>query len=233
MNYLILNGKRSTDYTGLLISSLPPVSKPMMRTSIEQIDGRDGDVVTKLGYAAYDKTVEIGLFGRFDVDRVIRYFDSEGTVVFSNEVDKYYRYQILQEISFERLIRFRKASVVFHVQPYKYSAVQRTLTFEPDGETSMTVTNTGNVGAPPVITVYGTGDAVLFLNGTLVMTMALGEGPYITVDAEALNAYAGDVLKNRSVTGDYRKLSLDPGPNTVSWTGDVTKIEISRYSRWI
>lgn len=125
MNYLVLNGIKSTSVKGLLIQSLPPISKPQIRTSIETIDGRDGDIVTKLGYSAYDKEVSIGLHGDFDIDDAIRYFDSEGTVVFSNEPDKYYKYQILDQIDFERLIRFRTANVKFHVQPFKYDDVAK------------------------------------------------------------------------------------------------------------
>ena len=53
-NYIILNNKDSRDITGLLIQELPPISKPKMRTSVEEIDGRDGDITTKLGYEAYD-----------------------------------------------------------------------------------------------------------------------------------------------------------------------------------
>lgn len=126
INYIELNGTKSTDVKGLMIQSLPPISKPKVRTSIEEIDGRDGDIVTKLGYAAYDKEVSIGLHGDFDIDDAISFFDSEGEVVFSNERDKYYRYQILDQIDFERLIRFRTAKVKMHVQPFKYDAVDRT-----------------------------------------------------------------------------------------------------------
>ena len=125
MNYLILNGVKSTEITGLLIQSLPSISKPLMRTQVEEIDGRDGDIVTKLGYSAYDKKVSIGLHGDYNVDDVIKYFDSEGEVTFSNEIDKYYNYQIIQQIDFERLIRFKTAEVNFHVQPFKYSTVDR------------------------------------------------------------------------------------------------------------
>ena len=125
INYIELNGEKSTNVKGLIIQSLPPISKPKMRTSIEDIDGRDGDIVTKLGYAAYDKEVSIGLHGDFDVDDAIAFFDSEGEVVFGNEPDKYYRYQILDQIDFERLVRFRTATVKMHVQPYKYDAVDR------------------------------------------------------------------------------------------------------------
>ena len=129
MNYCILNGIKSTTIKGLLIQSLPPISKPLMRTSVEEIDGRDGDIVTKLGYSAYDKQMSIGLFGDYDVDEVIQFFDSEGTVIFSNEPDKFYYYQIIQQIDFERLIRFKTATVTFHVQPFKYSAVDDAFSF--------------------------------------------------------------------------------------------------------
>ena len=129
MSYIVLNGVKSTLIQGLLIQALPPITKPSIRTTIETIDGRDGDIVTKLGYSAYDKTMSIGLFGDFDINEVINYFNSEGTVIFSNEPDKFYQYQILNQIDFEKLINFKTATVTFHVQPFKYSAVDDKVTF--------------------------------------------------------------------------------------------------------
>lgn len=129
MNFITINGVRSDTVKGLIIQSLPPITKPKMRTTVEEIDGRDGDIITKLGYSAYDKEVSIGLYGDFDIDDCIRFFDSEGNVVFSNEPDKYYRFSILDQIDFERLIRFRTATVKFHVQPFKYSDVDKSATW--------------------------------------------------------------------------------------------------------
>ena len=70
MNYIVLNGIKSNTINGLLISTLPSITKPKIRTEAEEIPGRDGDIVTKLGYSAYDKSFEIGLFGNYDVDEV-------------------------------------------------------------------------------------------------------------------------------------------------------------------
>lgn len=128
-NYIILNGQNSNSISGLLIQSLAPISKPLMRTEIEEIDGRDGDIVTKLGYSAYDKEITIGLYGDFDINEVIAYFNSEGTVTFSNEPDKYYNYQIAAQIDFERLVRYKTATVTMHCQPFKYSATEGTEIF--------------------------------------------------------------------------------------------------------
>ena len=88
-NYIILNGTSSVTIKGLLIQNLPPISKPKIRANIEEIDGRDGDIVTTLGYGAYDKEFSIGLYGDFDIDEIIQFFNSSGTVTFSNEDDKY------------------------------------------------------------------------------------------------------------------------------------------------
>ena len=130
MNCLEINGIKSTLVQGLIIQSLPPITKPKMRTSVEEIDGRDGDIITELGYTAYDKEVSIGLYGDYKIDDVISYFSQSGEVVFSNEPDKYYNFAILEQIDYERLIRFRTAKVKFHVQPFKYSDIERNINFD-------------------------------------------------------------------------------------------------------
>ena len=360
MSFIILNGRKSTTVKGLLIQSLPPISKPLMRTSVEEIDGRDGDVITKLGYSAYDKQMSIGLFGDFDIDEVIEYFNSEGSVIFSNELDKYYYYKIIAQIDYEKLLRFRTATVTFHVQPFKYSAVDNTfsfyknqlrckvfsasqsgislnsqdgvvtlsgtaassvefyvpinkmelsagsytllatsdgtgessvkirvinavpsnadsfggqaLTLENDGSAEMTASltaqktynyvwirissgatvnfsvyiemlandvhsfeifNRGNVVSRPKFTIYGSGNINLSINGAERFVIALGMEKYITIDGAGMNAYKGDVLKNRLVTGDYNNLTLNTGRNAISWTGNITQIEVEDVSRWI
>jgi predicted phage tail component-like protein len=159
---ITLNGKNSSEIAGLLIQTLPPISKPLMRTQIEEIDGRDGDIVTKLGFSAYKKEFTIGLYGDYDVDQVIGYFNSEGTVIFSNEPDKYYYYQIVDQIDFEKLIRFKTATVTMHCQPFKYSTTEAPAVFE----------NVDNLVSIPDFTKTTNGitvnveDGVISVNGT-------------------------------------------------------------------
>lgn len=230
MDYVILNGVNSNTITGLLISKLPPISKPLMRTQIEEIDGRDGDIITELGYSAYDKEVEIGLRGNFNVNQVIAYFATEGQVIFSNEPDKYYRYKIIDQVDYEKLLRFRTATVTFHVQPYKYSATETVVS-----ATSFpaTVTNSGNTISKPKITIYGSNNITISVNGNLLFTIAMGDIGNITIDADALEAYSGGTLRNRLVTGDYTAFSFAEGTNTITKTGTVSRIDIENYSRWL
>lgn len=229
-----LNNINSNSIQGLLIQSLPPISKPLMRTNIEEIDGRDGDIVTKLGYSAYDKEISIGLYGNYDIDQVIKYFNSEGNVIFSNEPDKYYKYQIINQIDFEKLIRFKTADVTFHVQPFKYSVNDNSYTLDiVDNVDNFIIENKGNVKSKPTITIYGSGTINLSLNGMQIFVIDLGNSEYITIDSAEMNAYKGNTLMNRKIIGDYSNLSLIEGNNTISWTGTVTKVVIENYSRWI
>lgn len=231
-NYIILNGVNSNTITGLLISTLPPITKPKQRTETEEIDGRDGDIVTKLGYSAYDKEFEIGLYGNFDINEVISYFNSEGTVVFSNENDKYYNYQILDQIDYEKLIRFKTATIKMHMQPFKYPVQEQTITLS--GET--TVQNAGNIYAMPVLNISGSGNIEINLNEQQIFEVDLGEdATSITIDTNQMEAYNPNTteLMNRKVTGDYSLFKIGSGNNTVEITGTVTSATISNYTRWI
>lgn len=234
-NYIELNGKSSNDIIGLLIQQLPPISKPKIRTQIDEIDGRNGDIVTKLGFSAYDKIVEIGLYGDFDINDVIQYFNGDGKVVFSNEPDKYYNYQILDQIDYERLIRFRTAKVKFHVQPFKYSAVEGVLKFTSFTNDEITVINNGNYISKPIITITGSGTINLSLNGYQIFVIDMGDNEQIVIDTNLMEAYnpTNQVLLNRSVTGNYDNFSLNVSKNTISWSGTISEIDVENYSRWI
>lgn len=234
--YIVLNNVSSRLVNGLLISELPPISKPKQRTRIETVDGRDGDIVTPLGFSAYDKTVKIALTYDYNIDDIIEFFNSEGVVVFSNEPDKYYKYAIYDQIDFERLVRFKTGEVVFHIQPFKYSDNEREKTFTFSGASkTLTIRNNGNYYARPTLTITGSGAIDLYINGSQILSLNLAVNQTIVINAETMNATSedGETLLNRLVTGDYDKIILKQGSNTISFTGSVSKILINNYSRWI
>ena len=233
MAYIIINGKSSETIKGLLIQSLPPITKPKMRTDSIEIDGRDGDIVTELGYSAYDKAIKIGLFDKFRIDDIIAYFTSKGSIIFSNEPDKYYNFSMLDQIDFNKLIRFKTADVNFHIQPYKYSVTQGEKVITPDSN-SFTINNSGNTVALPTVNIVGSGVINIYLNGLQILTVNMPVNQTnITIDAEAMEAYNNNGLQNRAVSGNYDNFKLITGINTISWTGNVTRVSISKYSRWI
>ena len=124
MNTIFWKGVFSTTIDGLLISELPPISKPPLRVKETTIDGRDGSIIEELGYSSYDKTITIGLRGNFNINKIIKYFTGEGEIIFSNEPDKVYIAKIVDQIDYNRLLRFRTAVVKFRVQPFKYKYLE-------------------------------------------------------------------------------------------------------------
>ena len=235
--YIVLNGISSQTIKGLLITDLPPISKPPIRVNQEEIDGRDGDIITPLGYSAYDKTLSIGLTYEYDIDDIIEFFNSEGKVVFSNEPDKYYKYAIYEQIDFEKLVRFKKADVVFHIQPFKYSDDENEKTFTLGGDNKeFDIRNNGNIYSKPTLEITGAGNIEMFLNGSSILTIDL---PTLTqtiiIDTVEMNAYNENktVFLNRLVEGDYDNIRLKVGKNTISFIGGVNKVVVNNYSRWI
>lgn len=359
--HVIINGNDSRQLTGVQVLEISPIHKPAMRRTIEYIDGRDGDIVTKLGYEAYDRYIVIGLHDCFDIDKISQFFESSGTITFSDEETKYYTFQMIDGIDYEKLNEFRKAKITFHLQPFKYSTVDGAIAFSgippvvgtdawsgsnngidvgvldsvvdlygtataqatidvplsgilpkgiyqiefasigrsagnttvqllddqksavseavaliagatassslirttaevkagylrvvvPSGQSptvsfstyviryfrGLPLYNFGNTPSQPVITIYGEGEVVIYINNQKVLDIDMPEDGVIKVDAEHKEATSGGVLSNRSVSGDYDALYLNPGYNTLSFEagigGQVESVNFERYSRWI
>nr|DAF74455.1 MAG TPA: distal tail protein [Caudoviricetes sp.] len=231
MNYILWNNKDSRDINGLLISELPPITKPGMRVRETVIDGVDGSIIEEFGYESYDKSVTVGLKIGADVDKVIEFFTGSGEVVFSNEPDKYYIARIIKNIDFSRLLRYRVAKVTFRVQPFKFrrAEVTREVTSE---NRSLVIRNDGNYVARPIITITGSGTIKLFLNNRQVCQYTFPEDDNVVVlDSEKQDAYVGNILKNRNMTGEFPV--FEKGINAITWSGTVESIRVSKYSRWL
>lgn len=223
-------GTASTAIAGLLISELPPITRAAMRQDRTEIDGRDGDIEEDLGYESYKKTVKIGLTRDYDVDAVAKYFSGTGDLILSSEPNRVYKASCKDSIDFEKLLRFKTATVNFIVQPFKYLKDEAPVILEIDTEEEVDVTNVGLETSKPLIKLEGTGTIELTLGGLEVFTINIDDG-YVWIDSEALEAYTDTELKNQHMNGDFP--ILQPGENTIGWTGTLTKITVHPRSRWL
>jgi phage-related protein len=217
---------------GLIITNIPPITKPKMKTSITKIDGRDGDIIEELGYESYTKSIGIGLARNYDIDRVMKYFTGVGELIISDESDKVYKAQIIEKIDYERLIRFKTAVVRFYTQPYKYLKDEKSIILDIKNETSLKITNVGLEKSKPIITLEGTGTIEISLNGFNLFKYAFPENETkVVIDSLEEEAYLDNVLKNRNMLGTFPIFEV--GENTISWSGNLTKISIEPKSRWL
>lgn len=219
MGYFIYNDIKSTDKK-VIVESMPSITKPPKRYNEINIDGSNRTDIEDLGYVAYEKPISIGLW-ESDLDDVYDWLQGCGKLILSSEIDKYYNAQILEQINYEKALRFRKARVVFLVQPFKYAIGEAEVE-------SLAVVNKGNVDSYPLMTVYGSGEVEIKVNGIKYCTLIIDD--YITLDGEIQEAHRDGVLKNRSMTGWFPVLK--PGINEISYVGNVTKIKTLTRSRW-
>ncbi len=225
-------GIDSDTITGLIISELPPISKPKMKTTITKIDGRDGDIIEELGYESYTKGIKVGLSKNYDIDEVIKYFTGTGELIMSNEPDKVYKCQIIEKVDYNKLLRFKTATVKFYTQPFKYKKDEPRVELDIDEETSVTVNNIGLEKAKPIIKLTGSGTVAISLNGATVFNYSFPENETeVIINSIEEEAYLNGFYKNRNMTGEFPILEL--GENIISWSGSLTRIEIDPKSRWL
>lgn len=118
MDSFIFKGKSSKDFK-IIINSLPTISKPPLRVEEIEIDGVDGARYEELGYGCYEKKIKITIT-EDNIDSLIDWLKGEGDLILSNEPDKYYNAKIIEQIDFERLMKYEPTEIKFRVQPFKY-----------------------------------------------------------------------------------------------------------------
>ena len=101
--------------------------------------------------------------------------------------------------------------------------------------TPMEINNIGNIYAKPILTIEGTGNIGVVLNDIQILDIDLTNNGKIAIDVTKLEAYNpdDDTLLNRLVTGDYMKLLINEGENTITFTGNVSGATLTNYIRWI
>ena len=232
MAYLEWKGINSNSIDGLIICELPPITKPKMRTSITKIDGKDGDIIEELGYESYIKNVKIGLTKNFDLEKVIKYFTGSGTLILSDEPNKVYNCKILEKIDYEKLLRFKTAIVKFYTQPFKYLKDESPVDLTITTENSLEVNNQGLEIAKPIVTLYGEGEVELFINGYAIFRYTFPEDETeVVIDCLKEEAYLNGIYKNRFMNGKFPELI--EGINTITWSGNLSRIIIEPKSRWL
>ena len=203
-----------------------------MKTNKIEIDGRDGDIVEKVGYESYTKSVGIGLTRNFNIDEVINYFTGEGELVLSDEPNKVYLASIYDSIEYDRLLRMRKATIKFYVQPYKYLKDEDKVELDVTTHTSVEVINKGLEISKPIISLEGSGTVEIAVNNINIFKYTFpNDETKVIIDSLEEEAYYEGIYKNRNMLGEFPKLSV--GSNVISWTGTLTNISIEPKSRWL
>lgn len=217
------NGVRCTNY-GIHVSEQPPVTIPSERATFTNVPGRSGSLTTLEGDDVYDDlllTATCFISDPSRISEIAAWLRGSSTVTFANRQGGFYHARIVNQISFEKILRgnpHRSFAVNFRCKPFWYANDVQPITLTTSGTF---VTNPGSVFSEPVITVYGSGEVTLMVGMTITELEITDK---ITLDTPLMEAYAGATSMNNCMSGDFPALSH--GQNAVSWTGNVTKVEI-------
>jgi len=225
------NGVRCTEY-GIHVSEQPPITIPAERATFTNVLGRTGSLTTLEGDDVYDDLLLTATCFIQDTNRITEiaaWLKGSGTVTFANRQGGFYYARIVNQISFEKILRgkpHRSFAINFRCKPFWYVEAVAPVTLTVSGGT---IANPGNVSSEPIITVYGSGDITLIVGLTIVELE--GVSGSITLDGPLMEAYSDAAGQNGSMSGDFPLLM--PGMNAVSWSGDVTKIEVRPNWRYL
>lgn len=232
-NFFIFNGKSSLDYR-ISVETYPDTSFPERVYESYQVPGRSGDLVYDTG--AYRNTIQI-----YDC-----WYRQDGAT--SYEMLRYISewllsptgYQVLEDSYFPTLFRRAMYAGPADISSYfaKYGRVTLEFNCMPQkwlksGQIPVEVQNGGrlyNDGQPalPLIEVSGAGAGTVGIGASLV---ELSDIPgSLTIDAETQNIYSGIQNYNSLAVVSGGFPVLQPGFNSIAFSGGITAVKI--IPRW-
>ena len=227
-NYVIFNGKSTEDIA--LIEELPVVSRAERDIEFIEIDGRHGFLTfDKNRYKPVDYSIELKVNGKANRDLIRNIFIGNGDLILSNESDRYYKAVITGTVTVERQLKeLYKINVSFKLQPFSYVRTKETIIITA---TPYIIDNPTNTTSQPIIKIYGNGTSYLNINGNIIELKNITSDGLI-LDFELKEAYDfNKVSKNTDVFGVYKEFIV--GSNTISWTDNITKIEVTPNWRYL
>lgn len=230
-------GKDSFIDFNVLLAKIPVIPTAGRRVSNIEIPGRDGTLTFDEGtYGDITVPLECSLKSDDFVNDAYKIkawlTGGKGELKFSNDPSRKFYAQVVNKFDIAESIRtFGAFPVVFNCEPYKYSVDNAMITILSTTPKPVTINNPATAPSRPVIKVYGTGNITLTINGVAITLTGLTDN--IIIDSSIEDAYNGGSMANMNnkMQGEFPLLKV--GDNSLTWTGTVTKIEVTPNWRWI
>ena len=224
MNSFTFDNQSSAVF-GLIVADKGIYSAPAYDQQFVSVPGRNGDVVIDNGrynnidvsYTCYCKDLSANM------KAIKQWLCRPGYFKLTDSYDPlYFRYAAFaSKLKVDEMLKnVGKTELVFNCKPFRYSIVGQT---KQALIASGTVTNPESFPSLPYIKITGSGAVTLTIGAKAYSFTSVPT--YLEIDSELMSCYKGGTLYNNRI-GFTEFPVLQPGNNSVSWTGSVTKIEI-------
>lgn len=221
----LLDGQFPDELSVCLVER-PDIPTPEMDYEEIEIPGRDGKLVIENGYKDITVICEYNVLEFENIKPLIRrikaFFLNKRTLQFSDDT-VFYKIKKISLSDIENEIEgYGLFKVTFELDPFQYE-LQSAINMTQAGN----LINPGSYHALPSLKVYGSG--TLVINGKPIVLMDVAE--YIEIDCESGNAFKGTVDMNSHMKGEFPVLQV--GNNSISWSGNITKMTGNGNWRYI
>ncbi|TKH80021.1 phage tail protein [Bacillus cereus] len=223
-----INDKLGQNYH-LCMVDRPNIPTAKKKVEFIEIDGRESGALTKeKGYEDVEFTVEFNLLEDENIKPLLRkikaWIMSAKIVSFTDD----YVYRKIKSVEIgdieNEIEEYGKFQVTFKSDPYEY-AIEQPFTLT----TPATIMNQGTLHSLPKLTIYGTGNITIQING--ISFQIKGVTPAVIVDSDLMECYYNTTPMNDKMVGKFP--IFKEGENTISWTGSVDMIDIETRWRYI
>lgn len=216
---------------------MPDIPVAEARGKAVEIPGRDGTVwLDDQAFKDVALEIEIALTRRARLDEVAAWLSGRGRLVLSTLADFAYDARVAKGFDLKAGVYADgcyQGRVTFTCKPFRVLAAEAALLpMTAPGEFH----GRGSWFSRPEITVYGTGDITLTVNGVPVFLNDV-DG-HIVLDCDAMMALREGVNASPQVTllsadGEWPRLRPEGvAMNEIDWSGDVSRVEILPRWRW-
>lgn len=226
-------GKNSFSDYGIYVTSRPSIPSPKRKISSVNIPGRNSSLkFDENKYEDITITVKCSVKGTDyykKIDEISGWLfgSGEDELIFSFDEGKKYIAQVVNSIEFSQVLRYvSEFVIVFNCQPFKYDISNANVVITKPG----VINNLGNIYSEPIIKVNGSGNIVLSINGEVINLYEVSE--MLIIDSVIENCY-NEKLENRNYKMSGEFPVLESGENNISWTGNISNLEVTPNWRWL
>ena len=231
IHYFIWKGTDSRNMH-IRVPNAFPVIWPEERVEQVIIPGRSGNLTETEGediYESYIQTAEIAIDGAENIRAAEQWLRGSGQVTFDCQSGLEQTARVYGSIQMGKHSRNRdkwRGNIQFYCQPVKRDRTESGVNVTSSGTT---VNNPGDMTAYPLIKITGSGQITVSSGGN-TLTIPECETGWV-IDSENEWILDGTTPQEKACSGKFPILKT--GNNTILFTGNVTKLEITPRFRYL